>query len=641
MAFPETEKDEAQFSDKSLDNILFKEDLEPDNLIAKFQASRSKHFSHHNNELFLTACVRLIENRNVSNKCIHDFMIRYEGNLEKQLILLDEDQRMMLQKVENNANLKNFAFAGPYGSGKTIMALSVVKRLLDRYKNMGVEKVFVFLLSCTETTSSISTYRDKEEDDDKQLERVRGEMRFFESPSDPQMSGPRLQKWPPLQEKGQSLSILPAFRSFLKIPEDDEFCKIGTLQECFNAFCNDEQVGLYRNVSVRCAMMGRLDFGNQLYRKVNKLMKELKAAHRGNPVILLLDEISAFGNVRGNEWDFLKPPGSSADDGGTGPGDTLNLILAFNPVTKARGHEDMKFSEETRSPGDHSPFLYQDPELEKFLTDRVYLPENETSKKRGFLTKKFHLRYRNSEKIQVLTKYLGHEMKIYLKDSTEEVSVACVAGDFPLWIDLGCPDTVDTDAIGEALKIMLEKTVKATRNEKILLFDGFLPKEIVEFLFSFGETNQLKVQDEKYYNGCETDAVIYFGSGHLEAFSRPKLQLCIITCFFNQEVSEKLLETLSFADERLANLKIINTSWKMEDGTKCFGELNIRNIPRDTLNKMKLEMFDSLQNDRKVWYNCYTKHLSKAEEKGMVIKIQPDLNMLEGMLPNLFNERHI
>ena len=65
----------------------------------------------------------------------------------------------------------------------------------------------------------------------------------------------------------------------------------------------------------------------------------------------------------------------------------------------------------------------------------------------------------------------------------------------------------------------------------------------------------------------------------------------------------------------------------MENGEQCIGELNIRNIPRDRLKKVKLEMFDSLQNDRKVWYKWYTKHLSKAEEKGMVIKIQPDSNI--------------
>ena len=211
-------------------------------------------------------------------------------------------------------------------------------------------------------------------------------------------------------------------------------------------------------------------------------------------------------------------------------------------------------------------------------------------------------------------------MKIYLKESIDEVSVACVAGHFPLWMDLGCLDIVDKNAIEAALETMLKATVKAGRNEKILLFDGCLPKEVVELLLSFGKTNHLKVQDEKYFHGCETDAVIYFGSGHLEAFSRPKLQLCIITCFFNQEVSEKLLETLSFDDERLANLKISNTSWE-ENGEQWIGELNIRNISVNRLKKEKLEMFDSLQKDRKVWYNWYIKHLSKAEEKGLVTQI--------------------
>ena len=237
-----------------------------------------------------------------------------------------------------------------------------------------------------------------------------------------------------------------------------------------------------------------------------------------------------------------------------------------------------------------------------------------------------------------------HEMRIYLKDSQEEMSVACVAGDFPLWIDLGYSETIDTHTIEEALETMLNQTEKATRNEKILLYDGGLPKTVVELLYSFGKRNHLteeQIRDQKYYDGCETDVVIYIGSGDLEAFTRAKLQLCIITCFFNQEVSNKLLETLSFDDEYLAKLEIRNTNWE-ENGEFWIGDLNINRIPSDKLKEEKLKMFSSLQEERKMWYRRYTSQLEKAEKNGMVIKTDSNTNILEGIM-DLFelNERQI
>ena len=41
--------------------------------------------------------------------------------------------------------------------------------------------------------------------------------------------------------------------------------------------------------------------------------------------------------------------------------------------------------------------------------------------------------------------------------------------------------------------------------------------------------------DEKYFHGGESNAVIYIGAGHLEAFSRAKLMLGIITFCDNPE----------------------------------------------------------------------------------------------------------
>ena len=46
---------------------------------------------------------------------------------------------------------------------------------------------------------------------------------------------------------------------------------------------------------------------------------------------------------------------------------------------------------------------------------------------------------------------------------------------------------------------------------KMLLFDGSLPKAVVDLLFSFGEEKYLMVRDQKYYEGSEKDVVLYIG----------------------------------------------------------------------------------------------------------------------------------
>ena len=118
------------------------------------------------------------------------------------------------------------------------------------------------------------------------------------------------------------------------------------------------------------------------------------------------------------------------------------------------------------------------------------------------------------------------------------------------------------------------------------------------------------------------------------AFTRAKLQLCIITCFFNQEVSKELLETLSFDDEYLAKLDIRNTDWE-ENGVYWTGDLDINNIPSDKLEELKLNRFARLQEETKCWYNSYSLNLAKAEQKGMLIKIQPESgtsDLLEGVM---------
>ena len=51
------------------------------------------------------------------------------------------------------------------------------------------------------------------------------------------------------------------------------------------------------------------------------------------------------------------------------------------------------------------------------------------------LTATLRKRYRNTEKIQKLTKFVGDTLGNYLK--TDELCVPCFTGNTPTWIDLG------------------------------------------------------------------------------------------------------------------------------------------------------------------------------------------------------------
>ena len=66
-----------------------------------------------------------------------------------------------------------------------------------------------------------------------------------------------------------------------------------------------------------------------------------------------------------------------------------------------------------------------------------------------------------------------------------------------------------------------------------LLYDGHFEEEICSLLVKkpLNHFNKkIVAQDEKCYRGCESDEVVYIGSGHLEAFSRAKLELGILLC---------------------------------------------------------------------------------------------------------------
>ena len=119
-------------------------------------------------------------------------------------------------------------------------------------------------------------------------------------------------------------------------------------------------------------------------------------------------------------------------------------------------------------------------------------------------------------------------MDIYLQSNEENSS--CVPGKYPLWIDLG----FNNSGVQFNFERALEKALELMDcNEVRLLYDGHFEEELRSLLMKrklkhFKKT--IIAQDEKCFRGCEADGVVYLGSGHLEAFSRAKLELGIILC---------------------------------------------------------------------------------------------------------------
>ena len=104
-----------------------------------------------------------------------------------------------------------------------------------------------------------------------------------------------------------------------------------------------------------------------------------------------------------------------------------------------------------------------------------------------------------------------------------------VPGEKPLWID------VEEESLKESLEFCRDQTLNDKRSDLVLLYDRNLPEQLV------GELDQLKkprkeggfgwkkVVPWESFVGGECDTVVYVGSGSLEAFSRARLKLMIIT----------------------------------------------------------------------------------------------------------------
>ena len=119
--------------------------------------------------------------------------------------------------------------------------------------------------------------------------------------------------------------------------------------------------------------------------------------------------------------------------------------------------------------------------------------------------------------------------RIYTVSIPREESATTVAGEKPLWID------VEGERLREALEICRDKTLNDRRNDLVLLYDKNLSQHLIGELYQLkkprkeGGFGWKKVLPWESFVGGECDTVVYVGSGSLEAFSRARLKLMIIT----------------------------------------------------------------------------------------------------------------
>ena len=111
----------------------------------------------------------------------------------------------------------------------------------------------------------------------------------------------------------------------------------------------------------------------------------------------------------------------------------------------------------------------------------------------------------------------------------KEESATSVPGEKPIWID------ISEDRLPDALEFCRGQILNDRRSDLVVLYDRTLPESLIR------QVNQLKMPRSEggfgwkrivpweSFVGAECDTVIYVGTGSLEAFSRAKLKLMIIT----------------------------------------------------------------------------------------------------------------
>ena len=121
IALPEAEDNvveekfnEHQIPTSFMGNVLTKTDFTTNKLKDKLNLDYCQSEEGGENINFLGACAGIRGNQNLSQKVSYkeqkDWMLKYEENIEKQLIMFDEDQRDVLNNFESRPDIQHFAF---------------------------------------------------------------------------------------------------------------------------------------------------------------------------------------------------------------------------------------------------------------------------------------------------------------------------------------------------------------------------------------------------------------------------------------------------------------------------------------------------------------------------------------------------
>ena len=144
----------------------------------------------------------------------------------------------------------------------------------------------------------------------------------------------------------------------------------------------------------------------------------------------------------------------------------------------------------------------------------------------------------------------------------KEESASPVPGDKPLWLD------VSEDQLREALEHSRALTLHDKKNDLTLLYDLTLPDHLIRALDQLSKPRReggfgwRRVVPWESFIGGECDTVVYVGSGSLEAFSRARLKLIIITISPDQSLSNywRYNDALKAAEEKdLLEVKLLET----------------------------------------------------------------------------------
>ena len=111
----------------------------------------------------------------------------------------------------------------------------------------------------------------------------------------------------------------------------------------------------------------------------------------------------------------------------------------------------------------------------------------------------------------------------------KEESATIVDGEKPLWID------IEEESLREALEFCKDQILNDKKSDLVLLYDKNLPEPLMKEIHHLkrprkkGGFGWKRIVPWESFVGGECDTVVYVGSGSLEAFSRARLKLMIIT----------------------------------------------------------------------------------------------------------------